>query len=233
MIPGAPLAVRLAMEVREFIESSHTKLIDEVKVLIETRLREIPAGPQGEKGDPGEASTAPGPQGEKGEPGEVDPAVLATLVSGAVAEAMRGLDMEALRGPSGKDGVDGKGEKGDRGEKGDPGVGERGKRGEKGDRGDPGRDGVATRDELHELIKAGVAGAVAAIVPEITEAVRKTLPKVEFQGVYREGTEYTKGDLVTFGGSVWHCDVEQTTVKPDSIDPKHWTLAVKKGRDAR
>lgn len=183
--------------------------------------REALRGPVGEKGERGE----PGPQGEpgikgdRGDPGE----------SGQPGE-------RGEKGDPGERGTDGNpGAPGERGEKGDPGhPGERGKRGEKGDpgeRGDPGRDGVATRDELHELIKAGVAEAIKAMGPQVTENVRKTLPKVEYRGVFTEGGTYARGDLATWGGSVWHCD-QETTEKPDGPS-KHWTLAVKKGRDGR
>lgn len=51
-----------------------------------------------------------------------------------------------------------------------------------------------------------------------------------YRGVYREQDQYEPGDMVTWGGSVWHCDKE-TGDKPGLGDA--WTLAVKKGRDAR
>lgn len=261
MIPEE-LAVRLAVEVREYVEGANARLTEEVKALIEDRIKGIPAGPKGDQGDPGPASTEPGPRGEKGDPGTVDADVLAAAVATEVAKAVGAIDLEALRGPPGRDGVDGKdgeagmagvpgkdgrdgvdgapgrdgidgkdGKPGERGERGDPGIGERGKRGEKGDRGDPGRDGVATRDELHELIKVGVAEAVTAAIPGAIEEFGKTLPKIEWHGVWQEGKEYTRGDVVTWGGSLWHCD-EKSTEKPDG-PLNQWRLMVKRGRDGR
>lgn len=54
------------------------------------------------------------------------------------------------------------------------------------------------------------------------------VPSVIYRGVWREG-QFQRGDMVTWGGSLWHCDKE-TGEKPGSGD---WTLAVKKGRDGK
>lgn len=59
-----------------------------------------------------------------------------------------------------------------------------------------------------------------------------SMPVVIYRGVYKEGNKYTKGDTVTWGGSMWHCN-QDTDVKPDNINHKHWTLSVKRGRDAK
>jgi hypothetical protein len=53
----------------------------------------------------------------------------------------------------------------------------------------------------------------------------------DYLGVYQDGKPYTKGDLVTWGGSAWHCN-EDTTSKPGD-GSKDWTLMVKRGRDGR
>jgi hypothetical protein len=50
-----------------------------------------------------------------------------------------------------------------------------------------------------------------------------------YRGVWHEGT-YKRGNFVTHGGGVWHCNAD-TVVKPGT-DPVAWTLSVKKGRDA-
>jgi hypothetical protein len=63
------------------------------------------------------------------------------------------------------------------------------------------------------------------------ELVLWTFPIALYKGVYVEGTEYEAGDMVSFGGSVWHCN-EDTTDKPDGA-LKAWTLAVKRGRDGK
>ena len=47
-----------------------------------------------------------------------------------------------------------------------------------------------------------------------------------YRKVWREG-EYEGGDVVTWGGSAWHCEVEKTTAKPG--DSPDWRLMVKEG----
>lgn len=54
-------------------------------------------------------------------------------------------------------------------------------------------------------------------------------PTMIYRGVFKDGEEYQPGDMVTWGGSLWHCD-KQTTAKPGTED---WTLAAKKGRDGK
>lgn len=76
--------------------------------------------------------------------------------------------------------------------------------GPKGDPGEPGKDGAAGKD--------GTAG-------------------LSFEGVYQEGKSYDPGNLVTWGGSSWHCN-EATMTKPGD-GSRAWTLMVKRGRDGR
>lgn len=57
------------------------------------------------------------------------------------------------------------------------------------------------------------------------------MPGLRFAGVYVEGKTYDLGDLVTWGGSSWHCN-ETTTSKPGE-GTKAWTLMVKRGRDGK
>jgi hypothetical protein len=73
-----------------------------------------------------------------------------------------------------------------------------------GEQGPPGKDGANGKD--------GTAG-------------------LTFQGVFQEGKSYDFGDLVTWGGSSWHCN-EATTSKPGD-GSKAWTLMVKRGRDGK
>lgn len=56
-----------------------------------------------------------------------------------------------------------------------------------------------------------------------------TFPVPVYCGVFKEGDDYVPGDMVTWGGSLWHCDAE-TKDKPGT---DAWTLAVKKGRDGK
>jgi ketosteroid isomerase-like protein len=52
-----------------------------------------------------------------------------------------------------------------------------------------------------------------------------------YKGVYKQGEINKPGDAVTFGGSLWHCNVE--TMEKPGDSSTDWTLAVKKGRDAK
>lgn len=57
-----------------------------------------------------------------------------------------------------------------------------------------------------------------------------TLPIVLDRGVFKDGTEYVKGDAVTWAGSLWIAQ-KDTNTKPDSGEG--WRLAVKRGRDGK
>jgi len=57
------------------------------------------------------------------------------------------------------------------------------------------------------------------------------IPTMVYRGIFKEGDSYTQGDVVTFGGSLWHSDMA-TDAKPGTKD-SGWTLAAKKGRDGR
>lgn len=144
----------------------------------------------------------------------------------------------AIEGPPGKDGSNGKdgidGKDGRDGKDGTPGVGEKGERGAdglngkdgtpsiipgpKGDTGERGADGVATREELHSLIEERMG-----------EIQVRTFADV-YQGVYQPDTAYARGQLVTWGGSLWLSQVD-TRHKPG--EAPDWKLVVKKGADAR
>ncbi len=56
-----------------------------------------------------------------------------------------------------------------------------------------------------------------------------TVPSMIYRNVFKEGNEYAQGDTVTWGGSLWHCNVPSSDKPGDGS--KSWTLAAKKGRD--
>lgn len=58
-----------------------------------------------------------------------------------------------------------------------------------------------------------------------------TLPTMQYKQVWKEGVNYQKGDTVTWGGSLWHC--EKDTAEKPSEGHECWKLAVKKGRDGK
>lgn len=61
-----------------------------------------------------------------------------------------------------------------------------------------------------------------------------SIPSMIYKDVWTEGA-YSKGDVVTWGGSLWHSNEDNNEEKPGTVSgqEKKWTLAAKKGRDLR
>lgn len=53
-----------------------------------------------------------------------------------------------------------------------------------------------------------------------------------YRGVHKAGELYTRGDMVTLGGSLWHCNAAETRAAPMDGESA-WQLAVKRGRDGK
>lgn len=82
--------------------------------------------------------------------------------------------------------------------------------------------GAAKGDRAHELVFTLTDGTQARYeVP---------VPALIYRGVWEPG-EYAPGDTCTHNGSVFHCNAA-TTAQPETGNAA-WTLAVKRGRDAR
>ncbi len=86
--------------------------------------------------------------------------------------------------------------------------------------------GVDLADRLAAATRTYVARTVAPLAERLAAIEAKGLG--EYLGTFQPGRTYTKGQFVTFDGSVWHAN-RQTSAKPPGGD---WTLAVKKGTDA-
>jgi Carbohydrate binding domain./Collagen triple helix repeat (20 copies). len=54
------------------------------------------------------------------------------------------------------------------------------------------------------------------------------VPVLIYDEIYQEGKEYRRGHCVTYGGSMWHCQVENTSAKPGTS--ADWRLMVRQGR---
>jgi hypothetical protein len=187
-------------------------------------------GPQGEAGPTGPPGAAgdkgiPGPTGEKGQQGEAGP-------RGEKGDAgIRGEKGDI--GPGGPEGL--------RGEKGlDGSPGPAGRDGRDGSKGDPGRDG---KDGKDGITTADLEDAVVRTLRQIKVEGRKwhigshtvEMPVPQYMGVWRKGDTFGPGDMVTWGGAVWHCNAA-TDTEPQfhhGDDAPPWTLAVKAGRDGR
>ncbi|MBC8638273.1 hypothetical protein IAG25_15735 [Caballeronia sp. EK] len=63
------------------------------------------------------------------------------------------------------------------------------------------------------------------------ETATFALPVMIYRGVFVAGETYKAGDVVTWAGSLWHCNAT-TDTKPDAGGDA-WTLAAKRGRDGK
>jgi hypothetical protein len=251
------LAQKMIEAVQGFVAQSENALCQRIQE-VEAKISSIPSGPKGEKGDPGESI-----RGERGDPGERGESVKGDKgdqgepgVAGK--DGRDGIDGkdgppgppgESIKGDLGPVGE--RGPKGENGAQGEPGT--VGPRGEKGLDGAPGRDG---RDGLPGLNgKDGAPGANGSdgfsledfdmVLAEdgrtlslkfkrgdlvVERAIR--LATMIYREVWREG-EYELGDVVTWGGSAWHCQ-QKTADKPGTSSA--WKLMVKegaRGKDAK
>lgn len=107
-----------------------------------------------------------------------------------------------------------------------------GRDGADGAAGKDGRDGFSLDEFDATLMDDGRTVLLSFAQGDTIFKAEMGIPAMIYRGVFKEGQEYERGDTVTWGGSLWHCDADKTTEKPDSA-AKHWTLAAKKGRDAR
>lgn len=90
-------------------------------------------------------------------------------------------------------------------------------------------------DGVHAVMPVleGKSLTVRVIQSSGTESIlHAELPIQEYKGVYRPEEAYLQHDTATWAGSLWHCNVTGTKAKPGD-GSSDWTLAVKKGRDAR
>lgn len=67
---------------------------------------------------------------------------------------------------------------------------------------------------------------------EALEQQMQTMPGIHYRGPFRDGDEYSKGDIVTFRGSMWFC-LAATAARPGDSQSSSWQLCVKAGRDGR
>jgi hypothetical protein len=84
------------------------------------------------------------------------------------------------------------------------------------------------RDVIAAAIKP-ISERNAALEVRVQELEAK--PSMKYRKVWDQAKVYGSGNFVTDGGSMWHADRANVGERPGSSDA--WTLAVKKGRDAR
>ena len=202
-------------------------------------------GPPGPKGDPGESIKGDrGERGEKGDPGE-------TIIGPAGPIGEKG---ETITGPPGKDGAPGR----DALQIDILSTVDLSRAYPRGTyaRYDGGiirsfKDSIAG-EELErswEVVLAGVAeievfqdpddprifGVRTRLTGKKVKAEDVNLiriPVMLYRGIWKPEGEYGRGDVVTYGGSTWHCLTDGAKLMPSengSKDPQ-WRLIVKEGR---
>lgn len=90
---------------------------------------------------------------------------------------------------------------------------------------------LAKRDALADPFNAPTAvksvDGMDMLIKRINDLEAR--PTLQYKGVFEEGESYQSGDMVTYQGSVWHCEKSHL----GAFDHEAFKLAVKKGRDAK
>jgi hypothetical protein len=97
--------------------------------------------------------------------------------------------------------------------------------------GDPGKDGLNASDFDINVMPDGRTLEFGLTQSETKYVFELAFPFPMYRGVWEEKGAYEKGDMTTWAGSLWHCD-DPKGLKPGDPD-SGWTLAAKKGRDAK
>ena len=144
-----------------------------------------------------------GPKGPQGAPGETGP-----------------------QGPAGEPGADGK--DGRDGRDGLPGV--QGEKGIDGTNGRDGTDGLGFGDLKAIFDGERTITLIAVQGEKVNHLGDFIFPILLDRGVFKSDSAYTRGDVVSFGGSLWIAQ-RDTKDKPETSDA--WRLSVKRGRDGK
>ncbi|MNV19982.1 hypothetical protein D3C71_1108660 [compost metagenome] len=103
--------------------------------------------------------------------------------------------------------------------------------GKDGEPGKPGKDGFNLEDFDASVMDDGRTVLLSFDRGDLSYKVELGFNVMLYCGVFKEGHDYVRGDTVTWGGSLWHCD-QPTSEKPGD-GSKSWTLCAKKGRDGK
>lgn len=161
-------------------------------------------GRDGENGKDG-ANGVDGKDGEKGLDGKDGADVVSLLIdrAGSLVATLSNGAVKDLGVVVGKDGADGK----------------------DGENGADGQDGLGFDDM--QIEHDGERGFSFKLTRgDVTKTFDFSVPVAIYRGVYKQGQTYERGDMVTFGGSIWHAN-EATDAKPETS--KAWQLSVKRG----
>lgn len=96
-----------------------------------------------------------------------------------------------------------------------------------------------------EVIVAGIAQTKVSLSDDsriISLGIRKTgeeaymehfkIPAMIYRGIFNQGDKYSQGDVVTWSGSAWHCQVDNPKSVPGTSETD-WRLMVKEGRKGK
>lgn len=253
MFDGQQLGETIVAQVKGFMEREIAPLKAE-NAELKARLKAIEDRPLPEKGEPGDRGAdgvSPDPEAVMASLVPFAEAMVAEKVAAAVAAippAEKGEKGESgdagPQGAPGRDGADGKDGTDGRGVKDllidregqlvatmsdgemkvlGPVVGSDGKRGK------DGRDGFDLTSFETVVLDDDRTVEFKFISGEHEHIATMKWPNAIYRGVFKDGEEYDRGDMATWAGSLWHCDVP-TKEKPGT---ESWTLACKKGRDGK
>lgn len=98
----------------------------------------------------------------------------------------------------------------------------------------------ATMDEIAARMAVPDSNVSLALIKnfgtqkQVREALAE-IPVPTYKGVFDRDAEYRAGDMVTYNGSVWHCNGSDGWAGEHPVPGKSkaWTLAVKCGRDGK
>lgn len=257
MFDGKAFGEQMVDVVRSYVDAATAPLLLRIAELEGRTVEPGPAGKDGRDAEPvtdvqiAEAVEAyiarnPLPKPENGKDGAdgqgVEPEEVERMVGEAVERAVAALPV-AKDGRDGVDGVSVAGALIDRegvlvltlsnGETRSLGavVGRDGADGKDGAPGERGERGFSLSDFDTEMGADGRTVLFKFVRGDTTEIHEFGFPTMIYRGVFKDGQTYERGDTVTWGGSLWHCDAE-TADKPGE-QSKAWTLAAKRGRDGK
>lgn len=241
------LAKSLGRSVKEYVAATLVAVSGRIDS-IEERVKSIPQGEKGDRGDAGENGEKgdrgsagekgdkgdtgiqgeAGPRGEKGNPGEKGQPAEKGEVGERGPKGDKGDPGErgekgelglSIKGDFGERGPNGeKGDPGDRGEKGETGTPGQSIKGDSGEHGEKGIDGKDGRDG-----RDGIAGKDGRDGEPGRDALQlDPLPGIDPQKSYLRGTwAYHKGGLCRFDGQQWHCMVRGIDHETDELSEDH------------
>lgn len=202
MFDGKAFGEEIVGFVREYLEREVAPLKAENAELKE-RLQALEDRPAPEviKGDPGEPGKD-GADGKDGSDGADGRGVKELLIDreGHLIATMDDGSTKDLGPVNGKDGAPGK----------------------------DGRDGFSLDDFDCQPVDERTI-RMEFVRGETKHSYELQFPVTVYRGVFKEGSEYERGDMVTWGGNLWHCD----TPTKDKPGTENWTIAAKKGRDGK